>query len=64
MKMRLDLECLGTAFHKLASFKNVKQPQQNETPQGPELCAFGISALRMYVEGQIEPLQIRPHFRS
>ena len=34
-----------------------------ETPQGPELCASGIHALRMYVEGQIETLQVRPHFR-
>ena len=35
-----------------------------KTPQGPELCAFGIQALHMYVEGQIEALHFQPHFRS
>ena len=53
-----NLECLGTSFHKLGSFKNVK------TPEGLELCASGFRALRMCVEGQIEALQVQPHFRS
>ena len=38
--------------------------QECQTPQGPELCASGFRALRMYVEEQIEALQVRPHFRS
>ena len=38
--------------------------QECQTPQGPELCASGFRTLRMFVEGQIEALQVRPHFRS
>ena len=53
-----NLECLGTSFHKIASFKNVKRLKDLS------FCASGFRALRMYVEGQIEALQVRPHFQS
>ena len=53
-----NLECLGKSFHKLASFKNAKRLKDLS------FCASGLSALRMYVEGQIEALQVRPHFRT